>query len=201
MALPVLTTRPGIIRKPDGFEGSNGFCNELQFNRMFRLERKRAKRSGKPFILILIHITGLMNSCPPGGVDKLQKALSSAFRETDFQGWYRRGSVIGIVFTELHSVGENTRAVLFGKLMDALASRVEPDSLQKIYITFHTYPAFHEEAVSCGRFDLGRFQVPTDPIAGTQFFLRIKKLIKAAGPLTAVLKFLPMFFSYPLSKT
>jgi hypothetical protein len=201
MALPVLTTRPGVIWKPDGFEGGNGFCNELQFNRMFRLERKRAKRSAKPFILILIHVTGLMNSCPPGGADKLQKTLSSAFRETDFLGWYRRESVIGIVFTELHSVGDNTRAILFGKLMDALASRIEPDALQKIYITFHTFPSSHEEAVSCGRFDLGRFQVPTDQIAGLQLFPGVKKLIKAAGPLTALLKFLPIFFGCPLSKT
>jgi len=201
MALPVLTARPGIIQKRDGSEGSDGFCNELLFNRIFRLERKRAKRSGKPFILILIHITGLMNSCPPGGVEKLQKALSSAFRETDFRGWYRRSSVIGIVFTELHSVGENTRAVLFGKLMDALASRIEPDALQKIYITFHTYPSSHEDAISCGRFDLGRYQVPRDQIADTQFFPRMKKLITAAGPLTALLKFLTIFFSYPLSKT
>jgi hypothetical protein len=169
MALPVLTTRPGIIQEQDTFEQSNSFCDELQFNRMFKLERKRVKRSRKPFILILIDVTGLMKACEPGGVDALQKALSSGFRETDFQGWYRRGSVIGIVFTELHSVGDNTREILFSKLMDTLAARIEPDALQKIYITCHTYPSSHEDAISCGRFDLGRYQVPTHQIADTSF--------------------------------
>ena len=202
MALPVLTTRPGTIQGQDTFESSNSFCDEFQFNRMFKLERKRAQRSGKPFILILIHITSLMNSCPPGGVDKLQKALSSAFRETDFRGWYRRGSVVGIVFTELHSVGDNTRAILFGKLVDALASRIEPDALQKIYITFHTYPSSHEEAISCGRFDLRRYPAPKHQIAGTHFLPRMKRLSKVAvTSLATVTKFLPIFFSHPAAKT
>jgi hypothetical protein len=182
------------------FESSNGFCDDFQFNRMLELERKRTQRSRKPFILILIDITGLMNSCPPGGVDKLQKALSSGFRETDFQGWYRRESIIGIVFTELHSVGDNTRAILFRKLMDALASRIEPDWLQKIYVTFHTHPSSHQDAISCGRFDLGRYQVPAHQITDTPFPRRMKKLPKAMGGLTAFTKLLPIFFSHPTSK-
>jgi len=182
------------------FGGGNGFCDEFQFNRMLQLERKRTQRSGKPFILILIDVKGLMKACPPGGVDKLQEALSSGFRETDFQGWYRRESVIGIVFTELHSVGDNTRAILFRKLMDTLASRIEPDLLQKIYVTFHTHPSSHEDAISCGRFDLGRYQVPTHQIADTSFPSRTKRLPKAMGGLTAFTKLLPIFFSHPASK-
>ena len=183
------------------FEGPNGFHDELHFNRLFDLERKRAQRSGKPFILILIQITDPGDSCTPDRMKKLQKALSSSFRETDFRGWYRRESVIGIVFTELRSVGDDTRAALFGKLLDALAFRIEPDELRKIYITFHTYPADHEDAVSCGRFDLDRYPAPVHQIAGTQFLPRMKKLMKATGPLAALLKFLPIFFSYPASKT
>jgi len=200
MSLPVLVARPGILQEQGMFEGGNGFCDEFLFNRMLGLERKRAKRSGKPFILILIDITGLMNAGPPGGVDKLQKALSTGFRETDFQGWYRRESVIGIVFTDLHSVGDNTRAILFSKLMAALASRIESDALQKIYITFHTCPASHEDAISCGRFDLGRYQVPTHQIADTPFPGRMKRLPKAMGGLTTLTKLLPIFFSHPASK-
>jgi hypothetical protein len=200
MSLPVLVARPGILQEQDMFEGGNGFCDEFLFNRMLGLERKRAERSRKPFILILIDITGLMNAGPPGGVDKLQKALSTGFRETDFLGWYRRGSVIGIVFTGLHSVGNNTRTILFGKLMAALASRIESDTLQKIYITFHTCPASHEDAISCGRFDLGRYQVPTHQIADTPFPSRMKRLPKAMGGLTTLTKLLPIFFSHPPSK-
>jgi hypothetical protein len=85
--------------------------------------------------------------------------------------------------------------------MDVLASRIEPDALQKIYITFHTYPSSHEEAISCGRFDLCRYLIPKHQIAGTQFFPRMKRLSKAVTGLAAVMKFLPIFFNHPATKT
>jgi len=174
-----------------------GFYGEAHFQRMLNLEIKRTRRSRQPFILVLIH----MNSGLPDGAGVLQKAFSSGFRETDFRGWYRRESVAGIVFTDLLSVGDDTRAILFGKLMDALASRIEPDDLRKIYITFHTYPSSREDAVPCGRFDLARYPAPAHQIAGTQFLPRMKKLMKATDPLASLLKFLPIFFSHPASKT
>jgi hypothetical protein len=201
MAFPMLTTRLGRIRKQDIFECGNGFYDELHFNRMFNLERKRAQRTGKPFILVLVHITGLKNFYLLDCVKNLQKALLSGFRDTDIRGWYRRESVMGIVFTELCSVGYDTRAVLFGKLLDALASRIDSDELKGIYITFHTYPATHEEAVSCGRFDLCNYPAPKHQIARAHFLPRMRNLMKATGPLAALLKFLPIFFSHPVSKT
>ena len=177
--------------------GGVDFHGEARFLKMLDLEFKRARRSRQPFIFVLIH----MNSGPPDRAGVLQRAFSSGFRETDFRGWYRRDSVAGIVFTDLRSVGDDTRAILFGKLMDALASRIEPDDLRKIYITFHTYPSSREDAVPCGRFDLARYPAPAYQIAGTQFLPRMKKLMKATGPLSALLKFLPIFFSHPASKT
>ena len=177
--------------------GGVDFHGEAHFLKMLDLEFKRARRSRQPFILVLIH----MNSGPPDGAGVLQRAFSSGFRETDFRGWYRRDSVAGIVFTDLRSVGDDTRAILFGKLMDALASRIEPDDLRKIYITFHTYPSSREDAVPCGRFDLARYPATAHRIAGTQFLPRMKKLMKATGPLAALLKFLPIFFSYPPPKS
>ena len=174
-----------------------GFYGEAHFQRMLNLEIKRTRRSRQPFILVLIH----MNSGLPDGAGVLQKAFSSGFRETDFRGWYRRESVAGIVFTDLLSVGDDTRAILFGKLMDALASRIEPDDLRKIYITFHTYPSSREDAVPCGRFDLAGYPAPVHQIADAQFLPRMKRLMKSTGPMAALLKFLPIFFSQPPSKS
>jgi len=177
--------------------GGGDFCDEAHFLKMLDLEIKRTRRSRQPFILVLIH----MNSGPPDRAGGLQRAISSGFRETDFRGWYRRESVAGIVFTDLRSVGDDTRAILFGKLMDALASRIEPENLRKIYITFHTYPSSREDAVPCGRFDLARYPAPAHQIADAQFLPRMKRLMRSTGPMAALLKFLPIFFSYPASKT
>ena len=180
------------------FEGSDVFYDELHFNRMFDLERMRSRRSQKPFILILINVSGFMNH---EGLNQMLKALASSFRETDFRGWYVRESVIGIVFTELDSVGPDTRAALFGKMQAALVSRLEPADLRKIYVTFHTFPSSREYAVSCGRFDLERCQGLTECHARMHSSSRMKRLLEAMGSFAAIAKFLPAFFSHPTSKT
>ena len=179
------------------FEGCDDFYDELHFNRMFDLERMRSRRSQKPFILILINITGFMKD---EGPNQVLKALASSFRETDFRGWYVRESVIGIVFTELDSVGPDTRAALFGKMQAALASQIDPDDLRKIYVTFHTFPSSREDAVSCGRFDLERCQGLTDHHARLRSSSRIKRLMEVMGSFAALVKFVPAFFNHPTSK-
>ena len=163
------------------FGGSNDFYDELHFNRMFDLERRRSFRSQKPFILILIHITGIMKPCPLERLDKVQRALLLSFRDTDFRGWYMRESVLGIVFTELDSVGPATRAVLFGKMQAALASQLDPEDLKKIYVTFHTFPSYREDAVSCGRFDLEHCQCLRDDHAKTRPHSKLKRLMEVMG--------------------
>jgi len=163
------------------FGGSNDFYDELHFNRMFDLERRRSLRSQKPFILILIHSTGFMKPCPLKVLDQVLKALESSFRDTDFRGWYMRESVIGIVFTELDSVGPDTRATLFGKMQTSLASQMNPEALKKIYVTFHTFPSSHEDAVSCGRFDLEHCQCLRDDHAKTRPHSKLKRLMEVMG--------------------
>ena len=177
--------------------GGVDFHDEAHFHKLLDLEIKRTRRSRQPFILVLIH----MNAGLPNRPGVLQRAFSSGFRETDLRGWYRRKSVAGIVFTDLRSVGDDTRAILFGKLMDALASRIEPDDLRKIYITFHTYPSSREDAVPCGRFDLAGYPAPMHQIADARFLPRMKRLMRSTGPMAALLKFLPIFFSHPASKS
>jgi hypothetical protein len=135
-------------------EGSGSFYDEFHFNRMFDLERMRTKRSRRPFILILINITSLKKPRSSDMLIQLQHAFLSDFRETDIRGWYKQGSIIGIVFTELGSAGHDAKEVIFGKTLAALNARMGPDELQKIYITFHSYPKDLENTIGSGRFDL-----------------------------------------------
>ena len=178
------------------FGGSNDFYDELHFNRMFDLERRRSLRSQKPFILILIHSTGFMKPCPLKVLDQVLKALESSFRDTDFRGWYMRESVIGIVFTELDSVGPDTRATLFGKMQASLASQMNPEALKKIYVTFHTFPSSHEDAVSCGRFGMEYFPDMTDQHARMRSPSKVKRLLDIMGGFAAFVKTVPLLHRF-----
>ena len=135
-------------------EVTDGFYDEYLFNRMFDLEIKRIKRSKKPFFLILINIAGLKKSIIIDLINRLKKVFVSNYRDTDIRGWYKQDDIIGIIFTDLDSVGHDTREALFGKTLSALSSQMDPNELRNIYITFHSYPKDLEYSTGSGRFDL-----------------------------------------------
>src|SRR5580698_6587989 len=70
------------------------------FQSMLTRERWRAERSRKPFVLMLLgaHHENRLNE------KVLLRALSvvgARTRQTDLVGWYKQGSVVGVIFTEL----------------------------------------------------------------------------------------------------
>ena len=167
-------------------EGSDCFYDESHFDRLFDLEIKRTKRSKKPFVLILIDITGLKKSHTR--LNKLQEVLSSDFRETDIRGWYKQESIIGIIFTELNSFGHDTREAIFGKTLAALNSQIDPDELRRIYITFHSYPKDLENSIGSGRFELEFDHDLTRKNSTSISSSRVRRLINFVGSFLALIK-------------
>ena len=170
------------------FEGSDSFYDEFHFNRMFDLERKRTKLSRRPFILILINITDIKKPRATDVLNKLRKAFLSDFRETDIRGWYKQESIIGIIFTELDSLGHNTRDVIFGKTLTALNSQLGPDELSKLHITFHSYPKDLENSIGSGRFDLEFKHDLRRKNSTSTSSSRVRKLIDLVGSFLAIIK-------------
>jgi hypothetical protein len=77
--------------------------SEEAFRYFLGLERKRAERSGRSLLLLLVSLT------PDGDGEKgipdtiavrLFPALSLCVRDVDFIGWYRHGRVAGAVLTQ-----------------------------------------------------------------------------------------------------
>jgi len=167
-------------------ECSDCFHDESHFNRLFDLEIKRSKRSKKPFVLILIDITGLKKSHTI--LNKLQKELSSDFRDTDIRGWYKQESIIGIIFTELNSFGPDTREAIFSKTLAVLNSQIDPDELRRIYITFHSYPKDLENSIGSGRFDLEFNHDLTGKNSTSISSSRVRRLINFVSSFLALIK-------------
>ena len=74
---------------------------ESAFVPMLCLERKRAERSGRSFLLTLIALAGEGLYLAPGDCDQLGTALAAIKRETDFCGWYETGRLLGLVYTDI----------------------------------------------------------------------------------------------------
>src|SRR5437773_6018696 len=79
-----------------------GLLPEPLFLRALCLERKRAERSRKPFVLMLLEARDPFQDGNEDNVfDKTVAAIHSSIRETDLAGWYKVNFTLGVIFTEL----------------------------------------------------------------------------------------------------
>ncbi len=116
--------------------------NEEVFNRILALERKRSERSKRPFMLMLLSL----EMVPDGEIGrsvraKILSCLTSSKRDIDVLGWFRSGSVAGIIFTEIGELNEGSvYESITERIRSSLALNLEPDQIEKIDITIHVFP-------------------------------------------------------------
>lgn len=105
------------------------------------LERKRAERSNRRFLLLLLGVGDNAESGRyPEIVKGLIKAANEARRETDPAGWYEQDSTLGIIFTELglQDDSEVTKKLL-AKVNQLLAVHLSPDDLRRVRVAAHIF--------------------------------------------------------------
>jgi lipopolysaccharide/colanic/teichoic acid biosynthesis glycosyltransferase len=130
---------------------------ETWFTRILSLERKRTERSRMPFILMLMNIEGLgeLNGNQAHFVHEVVTGLASLTRETDTIGWYRDGSVLGIIFTELGASRDINVSVdsITSKVASGLEKQLGKETIDKIKISCHVFPEDRSDKRSSGRMD------------------------------------------------
>ena len=116
---------------------------ENVFHSMLVLERRRAERSRKPFVLMLLDAmpeNGLATSL----LGQALEVIASTKRETDLVGWYKNGSIVGVIFTEISSPTAEDAVpltdVLRDKISGALMKFLGREKAAKIAISLHVFP-------------------------------------------------------------
>lgn len=113
---------------------------ENVFHSMLTLERRRAERSRKQFVLMLMD-AHLENGSAAAILNEAVDVLMVSKRETDLIGWYRENSIAGVIFTEVNAGADRPiTEILRTKFETALAERMGSGKSAKIAITFHTFP-------------------------------------------------------------
>lgn len=122
--------------------GRNAVLREETFHAMLALERRRAERSRKPFVLMLLDGHLIREGGPHASVvEILISAVSEATRETDLVGWHEQGKVLAIIFTELNLEGTAPiTEVLHSKMLKALQHNLDHKLVSKLVITAHVFP-------------------------------------------------------------
>jgi exopolysaccharide biosynthesis polyprenyl glycosylphosphotransferase len=125
----------------DAFAGDD-ILGEQIFLKMLCLERKRAERSGRRFVLMLLECNGLLKAHnDPQVLQKILQALANSTRETDIKGWYEEGAIIGVVFTEIGTAeGKAVAKALLTRITQVLCSTLGIEDINKIGLSFHVFP-------------------------------------------------------------
>jgi len=184
--------------KADVFDGIQGFYNEDYFNRMLSLERKRTQRSKKPFLMMLLDISRLVNPHPNLVViNSIGRVLDAGIRETDVRGWYRKGRVIGVLFTELESACGAVRDKIFAKLLLSLAGEIDRQDLEKIDVTFHAFPEDQDKGNGNGNghFNMKLYKDLLEGNRNSGLSRKMKRLMDIVGSLLALILFSPIILA------
>jgi lipopolysaccharide/colanic/teichoic acid biosynthesis glycosyltransferase len=112
---------------------------EKVFQSILTLERRRAERAGRAFVLVLVH--SARNDPNRRHLEDALAALISNTRESDLVGWYRESVTLGVLFTE---IGEGEKAAtataLLQKMERALATGLGEENASKLEVSAHVFP-------------------------------------------------------------
>ena len=120
-------------------EDDPSFFNQSHFRHILRVERMRTERSKKPFLLLLLDISNLIETTKDiNVVDKIKASLNPSLREVDIRGWYQNNKTIGVLFTEITSIDEVFIDTIIHKIFDRFSERMNPNWIKKINISYFT---------------------------------------------------------------
>lgn len=138
-----------LVTKPNGktFTPAEGASHpevlpQEPFLRTLSLEQKRTERSRRRFVLMLLESTSLLTrGDKKDTLERILDTLSKSTRQTDVIGWYKNGSIIGTIFTEIGSEeGHSVAKALLTKFTSALASTLSIEQINQITLSFHVFP-------------------------------------------------------------
>lgn len=129
-----------------GSPQSETTLSEDLFHSMLTLERRRAERSRKPFVLMLMD-AHLENGAAEEILRRAIDIIVKSKRETDLVGWYKQGAILGMIFTEVSLEGElPITEILRAKIETALVKHLGPDRAAKVANSVHLFPESWEKS-------------------------------------------------------
>ena len=129
---------------PESLPSYSGFAsgaagqayNQTAFRHFLAIERRRAERSGRPLLLILVALrrTHADNRLSSALAAAIFRGLGETVREVDFAGWFREGLVAGAVLTQGGGASEPARNHVAERVMRALRAHVPAGHLHNLRV-------------------------------------------------------------------
>jgi hypothetical protein len=146
-------------RHPDHKVGS-----ELEFQRLIENERRRSQRSGRPFVILTLHLSAVLQQAKGAAAQsQILTAVCDALRDTDWVAWHEAGAAIGIICTETGaSDAHHAGVTIVSRLREQIEAGFGASAAAQIQISFESsasalrapepanaIPEMQENAVAC----------------------------------------------------
>jgi lipopolysaccharide/colanic/teichoic acid biosynthesis glycosyltransferase len=185
-----------LLTLMDSFIGYDpAFFDQSHFRHILRVERMRTERSKKPFLLLLLDISRLIETTQDiTVVDKVKEYLRPSLREVDIRGWYHNNRTIGVLFTEIAYIDETYIDTLIHKIYYRFLERLNPHWIKKIDISYHVFPEVNHGLLADEPFNINLYPDLVKRELNRKFSLIIKKyFFDILGSAVALLLFSPLF--------
>jgi hypothetical protein len=122
--------------------GTGQVYNERAFRYFLALERKRAERSNRSLVLLLVnfqHDRDARAGMRSALANRVFSGLAESVREIDFVGWYREGQIAGAVLAQgadapapgvTAAIVERVTRTVHDRLPSGVAARLQVRALQ-----------------------------------------------------------------------
>ena len=177
-------------------ENDPAFLDQSHFRHILRVQRMRTERSKKPFLLLLIDISRLIETTQNIEiVDKVKTSLDLSLREIDIRGWYDHNNrTIGVLFTEIESMDKASIDTIIHKIYDRFCEKLDPNWIKKIYISFHIFPETKQGLSADEPFNINLYPDLVKKGLNKKLPLFIKNVFfDIVGSAIALLLFSPLF--------
>ncbi len=169
--------------------GDRDVLNEPMFRRMLAIERKRTERSKEPFLLMLLDAGSQAGSEMNGTtLATMATSLLASSRETDIVGWYKEGTIVGVMFTGLVVSDKNSiLSTILSRVKSMFRDELIFKKFNQVSISFHFFPDDWDHGNSGRPSNPALYPDLTIPGDRKRSLLIVKRIIDIAGSALALI--------------
>lgn len=175
--------------------------DEDAFVSLLYLERRRAERAGKRYVLMLIDVKDALSGLEVARSSvRLTQTVCGITRETDIVGWYVRDSLIGVIGTEVgQASSQEIRQVMSEKFRKAFSSVLGSERASLIFVSFHFFPEDRENGNSDDSGNIALYPDLCRKGISQRLTLGVKRLMDVFGSACALILLSPLFLLIALA--
>lgn len=173
--------------------GREDILSQPVFHAMLTLERRRAERSRKPFVLVLVDSHAIQKNWKTvADLQQMTAAVSESVRESDLIGWYEGRTVLGVIFTEVNT-DQTSVQLLCSKVATAIRETIGHQYATKCVITAHVFPDHGDLQQSDEIADRKLYPDLAQPLPRKRSLRVVKRGIDIVGSSVLLLVLFPLF--------